>query len=233
MSIHATRPTADLDELLAINGGLVGASTGFLEDLRGDWPAMVEASSLISHQAIELSALSGDELPGLERYLRTADLGAFRRISVHGPSKGWSSTPSALARTLRDLEGPVAGIVMHPETLGDPCAFADLGERVWLENMDTRKRDARTVAELERYFDLLPSARFCFDVAHAWLHDPSMELAHALLDAFGDRLAEVHLSSILPSGRHIPLQRRVLSAFAPVLRRCTGVAWILEAPLPV
>jgi hypothetical protein len=119
---------------------------------------------------------------------------------------------------------------VHPETLGDPAAFADLGARLRLENMDTRKHDARTVEELGFYFEALPSARFCFDVAHAQLNDPSMRLAHDLLDAFADRLAEVHVSSIERDGEHVPLRAADAEAFLPVLARCTGVPWVLEAP---
>jgi hypothetical protein len=96
--------------------------------------------------------------------------------------------------------------------------------------MDARKDDARTVAELARYFDALPDARFCFDVAHAQLNDPSLRLAHELLDAFGDRLAEVHVSSIEPDGDHVPLRAPDAEAFLPVLERCAGVPWVLEAP---
>lgn len=230
--LHATTSADELDAVLALNSGLIGASTGFLSTLRGDWPAMLDASTLDYNEVIELSALSGHELPGLDQFLQTADLAGFQHVSVHGPSKGWTAGPRALARALEHLPGVIDGIVMHPETLGDPPVFAALGERLWLENMDTRKQDARTVDELQRYFGLLPEARFCFDIAHAWLHDPTMDLAHALLDAFGDRLAEVHLSSILPSGQHISLQPDVLATFAPLLARCARRPWILEAPLP-
>ena len=41
--------------------------------------------------------------------------------------------------------------------------------------------------------------------------------------------AEVHISSILPSGTHVALDRDHLNVFEPVLRRCVGVPWILEA----
>jgi hypothetical protein len=69
----------------------------------------------------------------------------------------------------------------------------------------------------------------------AWplgLNDASMSMAHDLLDAFGDRLAEVHISSILPSGTHVPLEWEDLAVFEPVLKRCAGVPWILEAAAP-
>jgi hypothetical protein len=220
-------------ELLRMNAGLVGASTGYMAGARGDWPRLVAAAESCSLDVVELSALAAPELPGLLRFLaeEAGDL-PFAHVSVHGPSKGWQGTPAALAAALAGLPAQIDGIVMHPETLGDAAPFAQLGERLRLENMDTRKDDARTVEELARHFAALPAARFCFDVAHAQLHDPTMGLAHALLDAFGERLVEVHVSSIRSDGEHVALRAEDADAFAPVLERCIGVPWVLEAPLP-
>jgi hypothetical protein len=222
----------EIEELLGANPGLVGPSTGYMAGARGDWPRLVAAAEDCSLDVVELSALSAHELPSLAAFLADAGRLPFGHISVHGPSKGWKGTPIELAALLDDLPAQIGGIVLHPETLGDPTAFALLGTRLRLENMDTRKPDARTVAELARFFELLPDARFCFDVAHAQLHDPSMGLAHELVDAFADRLAEVHISSIEPDGEHVPLRAADAEAFAPVLARCAGVPWVLEAPLP-
>ncbi len=223
-------PMSAVDELLQLNAGLVGPSTGYMVGARGDWPRLVAAAESCSLDVVELSALSASELPGLLAFLRDADSLPFGHVSVHGPSKGWDGTPGALAAALGGVPEFVDGIVLHPETLGDVAAFADLGARLRLENMDTRKDDARTVSELAAFFDALPAARFCFDVAHAQLHDPSMGLAHELLDAFGERLAEVHVSSILADGDHVPLRADDAEVFLPVLARCVGVPWVLEAP---
>lgn len=223
---------SEIDELLASNAGRVGASTGYMTGARGDWPRLLAAAEALSHDAIELSALAAEELPGLLAFLEDAEPLPFAHVSVHGPSKGWDGAPGQLAAQLAGLSPQVEGVVMHPETLGDPAPFAALGRRLWLENMDTRKPDGRTPEELARYFAALPDARFCFDVAHAQLHDPTMAVAHALLDAFEDRLAEVHVSSIEPTGEHVPLRPHDAEAFAPVLARCVGIPWILEAPLP-
>lgn len=219
-----------IGELLELNAGLVGPSTGYMVGARGDWPRLVETAERCSLDVVELSALSARELPGLLAFLGEAGELPFGHVSVHGPSKGWDGAPAALASALATVPAQVDGLVMHPETLGDPAAFAALGARLRLENMDTRKVDGRTVAELERYFAALPDARFCFDVAHAQLHDPSMGLAHELLDAFADRLAEVHVSSIEPDGEHVALRPADAEAFLPVLARCAGVPWVLEAP---
>lgn len=222
----------EIEELLDVNAGLVGASTGYMAAARGAWPRLVAEARALSGDVVELSALCGEELPGLAAFLDGGWNAPFAHVSVHGPSKGWQHGPRALADALLALPSVVDGIVMHPETLGDPAAFAPLGARLRLENMDTRKPDGRTTDELARYFDALPDAHFCFDVAHAWLHDHEMGLAHELLDAFGDRLVEVHLSSIDADGSHIPLRPADVDAFAPVLERCAGVPWVLEAPLP-
>ena len=230
ITVEALPAMSAVGELLELNAGLVGPSTGYMVGARGDWPRLVAAAETCSLDVVELSALSAEELPGLLRFLNEAIELPFGHISVHGPSKGWDGTPAALATALGAIPAFVDGIVLHPETLGDVAAFAHLGTRLRLENMDTRKHDARTVAELARYFDALPNARFCFDVAHAQLHDPSLGLAHELLDAFADRLTEVHVSSIEPDGEHTPLRAADAEAFLPVLERCTGVPWVLEAP---
>ncbi|MGN6189495.1 MAG: hypothetical protein ACTHOE_11385 [Conexibacter sp.] len=230
VTVEALPAMSAVGELLALNEGLVGPSTGYMVGARGDWPRLVAAAETCSLDVVELSALSAHELPSLLRFLDEAGELPFGHVSVHGPSKGWDGTPAALATALGAIPGSVDGIVLHPETLGDVAAFADLGARLRLENMDTRKRDARTADELTRYFAALPDARFCFDVAHAQLHDPSLGLAHELIDAFADRLAEVHVSSIEPDGEHVPLRASDAEAFLPVLERCAGVPWVLEAP---
>lgn len=223
---------SEIDDLLAVNPGLIGVSTGYMIGARGDWPRLAAVAEVLSDDVVELSALSARELPGLVSFLDDVPELPFRHVSVHGPSKGWDGTPEQLAGLLAELPAAVEGIVMHPETLRDARAFAVLGARLRLENMDTRKPDARTPEELATYFERLPEARFCFDIAHAQLHDPSMRLAHELVDAFGDRLAEVHLSSIERSGLHVSLRPEDAEAFLPVLERCAGVPWVLEAPPP-
>ena len=219
--------------LLLLKGSQTGASTGYMERQRGDWAAMVEEARQVSGDVVELSALSGNELRPLTRFLEcdAQTLSGYTHVSVHAPSKAWPRSTRVLVEVLVMLPALVSGVVVHPDSMGDSHLYDALGARLWLENMDTRKHDARTVAELARYFELLPQAGFCFDIAHAGLHDPSMDLAHELLDAFGDRLREVHLSSIEPTGTHIPLKRQDEARFAPVLERCLDVPWILEAPL--
>lgn len=208
----------------------LGASTGYMDDLRGDWSAQVGVASEISRFAIELSALSEPELPSLSEFLREGPNLPFRYISLHGPSKSLAGDEEALVAALAGVVRYADAVVIHPDTIDDPAHFRPLGPRLLIENMDSRKETGRDVAELEAIFSELPEAGFCFDVAHAWSIDPEMFVAAELLDAFGSRLRHIHLSSLSESLHHVPLDEEDEELFAPILGRCLDVPWILEAP---
>lgn len=209
---------------------MVGCSTGYMVESRGDWPALVDVAARTSSFAIELSALSEDELPGLLDYLAEAPRLPFHFVSVHGPSKRRVMPDSELVERLARLPGWVSAIVLHPDTLGDPEVYEPLGRRLVIENMDARKAWGHTADELLAVFDALPLARFCFDIAHAKMVDATMEVGGALLSAFATRLSHVHLSSLDERHGHVPLTTSDEALFSDLLRRCADVPWILEAP---
>jgi len=209
----------------------IGISTGVFTAARGDWPALVGAACKVSTFAVELSALSGDELPGLVRYLLRKPRLPFRYVSVHAPVKHQGLEESALVQQLAEIPVWVRSIVTHPDGISEAGAFKLLGTRLVLENMDDRKTTGRIAGELETFFEELPDGGFCLDVAHAWSIDPTMAVAHELLDHFRSRLRHVHLSS-LRGGHHVPVAPADESLFAEVLDRCCDVPWILEAPPP-
>lgn len=208
----------------------LGVSTGYMDDLRGDWGAQIERARSFSPFAIELSALREDEVEGLERYLQSSPALPFRYLSVHGPSKERAMSERSLARRLERLSASAQAVVMHPDTIADPAPWRALGRKLVLENMDVRKRDGRTVEELEHWFSELPQAGFCFDVAHAFSLDETMLAAAELLDAFRTRLRHLHVSSLSAGGHHVALSEEHEELFAPLLHRCLDVPWILEAP---
>lgn len=208
----------------------VGASTGYMQDLRGNWGAQVEAAWQVSPFAIELSALSETELPSLSRYLGSGRSLPFRYISIHGPSKHRQMDEENLVSELVQLAAYANGVVMHPDTLDQPELYRPLGQKLLLENMDARKPTGRTPEELEATFSELPDAGLCFDIAHAWSIDPGMSVATELLDRFGARLRHVHLSSLSDDLHHVPLTAEHEELFHPVLERCVDVPWIFEAP---
>jgi hypothetical protein len=223
---------ARVADLLQLNEGLVGASTGYMKEHRGDWPALVEGALDLSIGAVELSALSINELPTLLDYLSEGPALPFDYVAVHAPAKGSSGQLYRSASLLRRIPQQVVSIVAHPEAINAHASgMRALDSRLVLENMNLQKRSGRTAADLAPYFTALPRARFCLDIAHAYQCDSTLALAHALLEAYAHRLAQVHLSSIRTDGTHVPLTEHDAATFRPILERCVGVPWILEAPL--
>jgi hypothetical protein len=207
----------------------IGVSTGVFFGGQDDWSQLVARACRISTYAVELSALSAAELPGLIGYLRQGQRLPFRYLSVHAPTKGLDA---ATVARLAEIPLWVRTIVSHPDVLHELAPYRRLGTRLVLENMDDRKVTGQTPGELEEFYDELPDAGFCLDIAHAHSLDPSMELAHELLDRFRSRLRHVHLSSLDADGRHVPLSKDDEELFADVLDRCGDVPWILEAEPP-
>jgi Xylose isomerase-like TIM barrel len=201
-----------------------------MSDLRGDWPALVAQASELSPFAVELSALSEDEMDGLAGYLASDPQLAFRYVSIHGPSKGRTMPEPDLVNALAELAAKAQAIIMHPDTIEDPSHFRVMGRKLVLENMDSRKDGGRTVEELASWFADLPDAGFCFDIAHAWSVDDTLAAGAELLDAFRPRLRHVHVSSMDTDLHHVPLTEEHEALFMPLLQRCTDVPWIFEAP---
>jgi hypothetical protein len=209
----------------------IGASTGYLTRLRGDWGRLLEAVERTSTFAAELAALSEPEMYELRNFLVHAGPLPFHYLSVHAPVKHLQAEEKEMVSWLLGLPLEVRAIVAHPDTIEDFGRYDALGSRLVIENMDARKETGRTVEELEPVFARLPEAGFCFDIAHAWSIDPTMELAGRLLDQFADRLRHVHLSS-LEDGEHVPVLPEHDLLFQPLLERCRDVPWILEAERP-
>ncbi|MCW2956662.1 MAG: hypothetical protein JWO69_1531 [Thermoleophilia bacterium] len=169
----------------------------------------------------------------LRRPSTTALLAQFTHVSVHGPIDVAQRDWERVATAAGGLPPAVCHLLVHPDVVDAAGAvhLGRLGGRVCFENMDVSKADGRDARELHRTFRDCPDASFCLDVAHAWTCDPTLALGHDLLDAFGDRLRQVHVSGIESDGTHRPTTSADLDRYAPLLERCGGVPWILEQPL--
>jgi hypothetical protein len=226
-------PTRPLRSALLAMHHPIGASTGYMDFRRGDWAGMIERACEVSTFAAELSALGEDELPGLVAFLQGSPRLPFHYLAVHAPTKRRKLPEAALVAGLAQLPSHVDAVVVHPDQIADPAAWAPLGRRLVIENMDPRKTLGQLPEDLAPVFAALPEAGFCLDVAHAGAVEEEMGVAHRLLDAFGARLRQVHVSS-LRAGRssHTSLYRKDEARYARVLARCPDVPWILEAPPP-
>lgn len=203
-----------------------------MSDQRGNWPELISEALNVSTFAIELSALSEKELPSLIEFLSRVTWLPFRYISVHAPSKGMEMAEDELTRLLDKLPRYVDAIVVHPDVIEDPQNYLPLGRRLVIENMDARKGEGRDARELARYFEALPLAGLCFDIAHAASIDETMDVGEEILNSFTGRLRHVHLSSLDADSHHVTLTPGDAERFSPLLKRCRDVPWILEAPPP-
>lgn len=208
----------------------IGASTGFLAGPYGDWPTLIAQAADVSMVAVELSALSEAELPSLLDFLATTPPLPFGYLAVHGPAKDRELPEAELVDVLAAIAAHAHVVVMHPDVMDDLTLYGRLGSALVLENMDRRKHDGHDAAQLAPYFDALPDAGLCFDIAHMDSVDPSLAKGHELLDTHGHRLRHVHLSSLDGDCHHRALIEDDERRFAPLLDRCRDVPWILEAP---
>src|SRR3954470_15511874 len=81
----------------------LGASTGYMEASRNEWPALVAEALETSRFAVELAALSEDELPALEACLAAGPELPFDYVSVHAPVKHLRMPEAELVRRLGRL----------------------------------------------------------------------------------------------------------------------------------
>jgi hypothetical protein len=101
-----------------------------------------------------------------------------------------------------------------------------------IENMDKRKTTGRTASELNLIFEKLPSASLCFDLGHARQVDPTMSEAALILDRFGSRLRQLHVSEVNTQSTHDPLTAAAMMAFKRVSHLIPeDVPVILESPV--
>jgi Xylose isomerase-like TIM barrel len=212
--------------------GLIGCSTGYMVDDRENWCLLIDQAAAVSSVAVELSAISEPELPTLLGYLERAPELPFRYVSVHGPSKALDLPEAELVEILASLPRWIDAIVMHPDNIRDAALYRRLGRRLVLENMDRRKHDGRSADELGRWFEVLPEAGLCFDIAHAKSVDNTLVEGEAILKRYARRLRHVHLSSLDKASHHVPLIAADEDRFRSLLENCRDVPWILEAPPP-
>jgi len=184
--------------------------------------------------AVELSALREDELDPLLQSLDRLEnnLKPFGYISFHAPSKREKMSEIEFVGKLRQVADRGWAIIVHPDVIEDFSLWRALGGAVCIENMDKRKKIGRTAAQLERIFDQLPEATFCFDIGHARQVDPTMQEAESFLRCFKHRIRQVHMSYVNSQSRHERLNFESICAFQQVAHWLDkSIPVILETPV--
>jgi hypothetical protein len=206
----------------------IGFSTGALA--RGDFVRGLQLLDKMQVEAVELSALRSIELPDmlakLPLYLEKLKR-RYRYISFHAPTD-FKDEPGLLEH-LATFVALGWNIIVHPDTIRDRSLWRILGTHLCLENMDSRKETGRTAKELYGFFNDIPHARLCFDIAHARQVDPTMTEAACIIEEFGDRLAQVHLSEVDGRGEHFAMSLTAELAYEQFSETISDVPVILEA----
>jgi hypothetical protein len=192
--------------------------------------------AMLQHKAVhalELSALRQCELRPLLEALDELDLSQFEYIALHAPSHFQEDDEKEIVGLLSGVCARGWPVILHPDAIHHYSRWRSLGRMLCVENMDKRKPIGRTAAELERIFDQLPEAAFCFDIGHARQVDSTMTEAYFILKSFGDRLRQVHVSEVNTRSKHDPLSYASILAFQEVAGMIPeDVPVILETPVP-
>ena|SRR5579862_945996 len=192
---------------------MIGFSTGALAF--GDYERALRILAAFQINCVELSALRQSELSPLIRAIGEMDLTGLKYVSIHAPSTIAPGEEQDVIDELLAVADRGLPVIVHPDVIGDYAAWAYLGRALCVENMDKRKPIGRTGDELAGIFDRLPSARLCFDIGHARQVDSTMTEAYFIIQQFGDRLRQVHVSEVNTQNRHDPLSYAALLAFQP------------------
>lgn len=165
---------------------------------------------------IELSALRAAELAPLLAALDTLDLSGFSHISLHLPSRFDPAQEEEIVNLLTAERHRNWLYIAHPDVLCTPSRWQAFGAQLCIENMDQRKPIGRNLPEMRAVFAIYPDATWCFDIGHARQIDPTMIESWRLLDAFGHRLRQLHVSEVNSHSRHDRLSRLTIGAFRQV-----------------
>ena len=203
----------------------IGFSTGAVAG--GDFSS---ALALLANQpgidSIELSALRLHEVEPLLRAIPAMGLHRYSYISFHAPSSFLAEEEAPLVAALTQFVPKDWPIVLHPDTIHDASLWSALGNRVAIENMDRRKATGRTARELHSIFSPLPDARLCFDIGHARQCDTSMAESYRILEAYGSRLAQLHVSEVNSASQHDPITYATKLGFQ-------SIAHLIPAHIPL
>ena len=147
-------------------------------------------------------------------------------MSFHAPSRFSAADELYAIERLRCVVDRGILVVVHLDVIFNPEAWQWMGSLLFLENMDKRNAVGRTARDLESLFERFPEAGFCFDLGHARQFDPTMTEARLILEDFGERLTEVHISEVNTSSRHDALSLYAISALR-------SVAKLIPQPAPI
>ncbi len=186
---------------------MVGFSTGAVA--KGNFHLALSRLSGLEADAVELSCLRDHELIPMRQAFPGLALERYKHVSFHAPSQFRFVDPKwAVKGIIEDILPHLrGGVVVHADQVHqDPLVWSRLGASLLIENNDNRKAFGQTADDLEEALVQLDTAQneagICLDIGHAIQVDPSRDLLTEIVQRFGYRIRQIHISSVLESGLH-------------------------------
>jgi len=192
---------------------IIGFSTGSLYKLGLPLIEKVKLISKAGCRAIEFMFLIPEQLDDWSS-LQENDIKFIREnfdyVSLHAPVEGVvlrindSETDKILDRLSeisRDVDAKL--VTFHADTIGDVDAIKKLSFPISVENLTDREGETRTLEEMNKFLEELPSASVTFDTAHAFNTDSSGKLARDLVNGLGQKIVQAHISGVKSGKNHI------------------------------
>ena len=177
----------------------IGFSTGCLYKTHD--PLAAETFAVFGKMgcnAIEIAWNVGgfDELEKIAK-IKPEDLAGFEYVSIHATSfDDFNETEIvAMLQKLTEINDKLKfkAVVLHPYETMNWDIFRQFDLPFMIENMDWRKDFGKYVDSLEDIFSKF-NAPMVLDLNHCYTNDPSMRLAQDMVETFGGRIEEIHLS---------------------------------------
>ncbi|MFH0892139.1 MAG: hypothetical protein V1867_05155 [Candidatus Falkowbacteria bacterium] len=179
---------------------IIGLTSGFAyETVPPVSPRALRLCRRVGCRAVEINCVGGKAEAERLDDIGLSDVRAFDHVSIHAPCR---NTRFADDQATRDLlcriekacaRLQVDLVVFHPDLIDDWNVFSEFDIPAAIENLDNRKKSYRGVSDLKNAFDKL-DCRFVLDINHCFANDPTLKLASEMIEAFRDRLAEIHVS---------------------------------------
>lgn len=185
----------------------IGFSTGAMHTSYFPIEEMAKLFKSIECNAVELSFGTFGVLKEFnitDGLLET--LSKYELVTIHAPwAEGarYDKNSTAAINKLKEICSvqKIYGIVLHPNTVDDYTLIEKSGLPFLIENMDNKARCGTHPSEFEK---LKKDYNFGFvlDLQHAYMHDPTMQLAGELMEAMEGRIREFHVSGELKGKPH-------------------------------
>ena len=159
---------------------------------------MLDICFKIAPEHLEVSCHSMKEMGDLSK-LHIRKLLKLGSLSIHAPCHGIRYGNNKETRLVfNEIEKlsqkvKIENVVFHPDLIDDVIIFERCEFTKSVENMDWRKERYKNTEELAEFFEKT-DFKFTLDINHVFTNDKTLKLANELVEHFGERLIEVHIS---------------------------------------